>query len=225
LVFTPHDFKDYKMKNLIVILALVMFSTAALAQDATSTSEDGAAASSTATNSASNGGQSVNIGCLVNCNEGEGERGVEGPTQSQADIHYSGEYDVNTVPNVSAPGLTTTLTETCMGSTSAGAGWVGFGFSFGTTWRDSACVRRLDARQLSAIGYNLGAKELMCDSDAVRQALKRAGKPCFVDLPAEVREEVNPAAAADVVEAEQISSGDAGGAGAGGAGAGVASKW
>ena len=209
------------MKNLIVIFALVMFSSAALAQDATSTSEDGAAASSTATNSASNGGNSgnVTIGCLVDCG-GDGERGVDGPTQIQSDVHYSGEYDVRTVPNVSAPGLTTTLTETCMGSTSAGAGWVGFGFSFGTTWRDNACVRRLDARQLSSIGYNLGAKELMCDSDAVRDALKRPGKPCFVDLPEEVREEVNPAANADVVEAEKVSAG-----GAGGAGEGVDSKW
>jgi hypothetical protein len=211
------------MKNFIAIIALVAIfsSTTAMAQDATSTSEDGAAASSTATNSASNGGQNVNIGCLVNCNEGEGgERGIDGPTQTQNDIHYSGEYSVKAVPNVTAPGLTTTLTETCMGSTSAGAGWVGFGFSFGTTWRDSACVRRLDARQLAAIGYNLGAKELMCDSDAVREALKRAGKPCFVDLPAEVREAVNPNAAADIVEAEQISAGAAGGAGVAGQGDG-----
>ena len=60
----------------------------------------------------------------------------------------------------------------------------------------------------------------MCDSDAVRDALKRAGKPCFVDLPEEVREEVNPAANADVVEAEKVSAG-----GAGGAGEGVDSKW
>lgn len=84
------------------------------------------------------------------------------------------------VPSVMAPALTTTLTETCMGSTSVGVGWSGAGFSFGTTWRDSACVRRLDARQISSIHPNfaIAAKELMCDSDAVFAAFKRAGLPC-----------------------------------------------
>ena len=79
-----------------------------------------------------------------------------------------------------APALTTTLTETCMGSTSIGAGWSGGGVSFGTTWRDSACVRRLDARELKNIHPNfaLAAKELMCDSDKVYEAFKRAGMPC-----------------------------------------------
>jgi len=215
------------MKNLIVIFALVMFSTAALAQEVTATGDgSGAAGANASVDNAADSSNDATIGnTQVNVTfEGDAEdtRGIDSPIRSQneSNVHYSGEYDVNTVPNVSAPGLTTTLTETCMGSTSAGAGWVGFGFSFGTTWRDSACVRRLDARQLSAIGYNLGAKELMCDSDAVRQALKRAGKPCFVDLPEEVREEVNPNANADIVEAEQVSAG-----GAGGAGEGVDSKW
>ena len=75
----------------------------------------------------------------------------------------------------------TTLTETCMGSTSAGAAGAGFGFSFGTTWRDSACVRRLDARQMTAFGDISTAREMMCDSDLVRAAAKRAGRPCVDD--------------------------------------------
>lgn len=79
-----------------------------------------------------------------------------------------------------APALTTTLTETCMGSTSIGAGWSGGGVSFGTTWRDSACVRRLDAREIKNIHPNFAvvAKELMCDSSNVYDAFKRAGIPC-----------------------------------------------
>jgi len=85
------------------------------------------------------------------------------------------------VPNAIAPNLATTLTETCMGSTSFGASGSGFGFSFGTTWRDSACVRRLDARQLSAFGDLPTAREMMCDSDKVREAAKRAGRPCVAD--------------------------------------------
>ena len=134
---------------------------------------------------ATNAGNAQDV--TVNIDQSEPEtRGLE-QSQITQDVRYSGEYSVKNVPAVSAPALTTTLTETCMGSTSVGAGWVGFGFSFGSTWRDSACVRRLDARQLSSLGYNLGAKELMCDSDAVRAALKRAGKPCYVDLPTELK--------------------------------------
>ena len=90
------------------------------------------------------------------------------------------------VPNVMAPSLTTTLTETCMGSTSFGGSGSGFGFSFGTTWRDSACVRRLDARQLAAFQDMGTAREIMCASSIVREAAKRAGRPCVEDggLPA-----------------------------------------
>jgi hypothetical protein len=85
------------------------------------------------------------------------------------------------VPAVSAPNLATTLTETCMGSTSFGASGSGFGFSFGTTWRDSACVRRLDARQMSAFNETAISIEMMCDSDLVREAAKRANRPCVAD--------------------------------------------
>jgi len=85
------------------------------------------------------------------------------------------------VPNVSAPGLATTLTETCMGSTSGGAAAAGWGFSFGTTWRDSACVRRLDSRQMSAFGDTATARQMMCDSELVRNAAKAVGRPCMED--------------------------------------------
>lgn len=85
------------------------------------------------------------------------------------------------VPSVSAPSLTTTLTETCMGSTSFGGAGAGFGFSFGTTWRDSACVRRLDSRQLAAFNDMPTAREIMCASVMVREAAKRAGRPCVED--------------------------------------------
>ena len=85
------------------------------------------------------------------------------------------------VGGVVAPNLATTLTETCMGSTSVGAGWSGFGASFGTTWRDSSCTRRLDARQMSAFGDISTAREMMCESDTVRQAAKRVGRPCMED--------------------------------------------
>ena len=81
-----------------------------------------------------------------------------------------------------APSLTTTLTETCMGSTSLGAGMSGGSVVFGTTWEDEACVRRLDARELKSIGDAEASKELMCSSKAVRKAFKSVGRPCKVDV-------------------------------------------
>lgn len=68
-----------------------------------------------------------------------------------------------------------------MGSTSVGAGFSGGSFSFGTTWRDHACVRRLDAREIKSFGDIQAAKEIMCDSDLVREAFKRVGRPCAED--------------------------------------------
>lgn len=47
-----------------------------------------------------------------------------------------------------APGLTTTLTETCHGSSSIGGAVSGFGLSLGSTWADQECVVRLNARDL-----------------------------------------------------------------------------
>ena len=68
-----------------------------------------------------------------------------------------------------------------MGSTSFGGAGAGFGFSFGTTYRDTACIRRLDARQVGAFGENAVAMEMMCDSDKVREAAIRAGRKCVAD--------------------------------------------
>lgn len=86
-----------------------------------------------------------------------------------------------TVPTVTTPGLSTTLTETCMGSSSGGVGVAGFGISGGSTWSDESCVRRLDSRHLAAIGDVATARELMCNSEEVREAAKRAGRPCLAD--------------------------------------------
>ena len=110
------------------------------------------------------------------------------------------------VPNVMAPSLTTTLTETCMGSTSFGGSGSGFGFSFGTTWRDSACVRRLDARQLAAFNDMGTAREIMCASSIVREAAQRAGRPCVEDggLPAYQLAQPAPVAAVTVEDAAAV---------------------
>jgi hypothetical protein len=80
-----------------------------------------------------------------------------------------------------APALTTTFSETCMGSTSAGAGFAGGAVSIGSTWEDEACIRRLDAREVKSMGDAETAKEIMCGSKEVREAFKRVGRPCAID--------------------------------------------
>lgn len=68
-----------------------------------------------------------------------------------------------------------------MGSTSAGAGFAGGSVSVGSTWEDEACIRRLDAREVKAMGDAEAAKEILCDSPKVRAAFLRVGRPCAID--------------------------------------------
>jgi hypothetical protein len=97
---------------------------------------------------------------------------------AETTVRYQGGYELKNVPGVVAPNLTTTLTETCMGSTSIGGAGVGFGFSAGTTWKDTDCVNRLNARELRTFGDTAAAKEVMCENEVVRAAYKRVGQPC-----------------------------------------------
>lgn len=101
---------------------------------------------------------------------------------------YAGGYKLETVPSMSAPSLTTTFSETCMGSTTGSAGWLGFGGSLGSTWKDEECIRRLNAIMLANTLHEYAAsKELMCGNAEINMvftALERAtGKPvsCLMD--------------------------------------------
>lgn len=85
------------------------------------------------------------------------------------------------VPGAYAPSLSTTLTETCMGSTSGGVGFAGGSVSLGTTWSDDNCVNRLNAREIHSYGDAVLAKEIMCENEVVRKAAIRVGRPCMVD--------------------------------------------
>lgn len=99
-------------------------------------------------------------------------------------VRYKGGYDLKNVPDAVAPGLTTTLTETCMGSSSVGGSGVGFGVSIGSTWRDEECVRRLHARELKAMGQPAAGVELLCGNPEVWAAMESAGTPCKRSNPA-----------------------------------------
>jgi len=106
----------------------------------------------------------------------------QGNTQGITTTNHGSDLS-DAVPAVVAPSLTTTLSETCMGSTSMGVAGAGFGISFGSTWKDEACVRRLDSRELRSFGsglapndailFHFAAKERMCADKKIRAAFER----------------------------------------------------
>jgi hypothetical protein len=59
-------------------------------------------------------------------------------------ITSNGRVQVENVPNIYAPNIYPTAP--CMGSSSVGAGWVGFGMSGGTSWVDTECQLQEAAR-------------------------------------------------------------------------------
>jgi hypothetical protein len=98
-------------------------------------------------------------------------------TRSTVDYNQS-SYSVRTTPAIAAPSLTTTLSDTCMGSASFGLSVTGFGATGGTTLVDQACVRRLDAREFRAMGLTDVALALLCQSEANRRAVEATGHLC-----------------------------------------------
>lgn len=98
-------------------------------------------------------------------------------TRATVDYNQS-SYSVRTNPAIAAPALTTTLSDTCMGSVSFGLSFTGFGATGGSTMVDQACVRRLDAREFRAMGLTDVALALLCQSDANRRAVEATGHLC-----------------------------------------------
>jgi hypothetical protein len=98
-------------------------------------------------------------------------------TRATIDSNQS-SYSVRNVPQVSAPPLVTTLSDTCMGSASVGLSVTGFGATAGTTRVDEACVRRLDAREFRAMGLTEVALSLLCQSESNRRAVEATGHLC-----------------------------------------------
>lgn len=108
--------------------------------------------------------------------------GEGGSSSSDNSVSVSVEGDRHIRQPVStayAAPLTSGL-DTCMGSTTAGGQGVAFGLSFGTTWTDKNCVRLKNARELSAMGYQKAAVELLCQDKSVAKAMKAAGHECVV---------------------------------------------
>lgn len=116
------------------------------------------------------------------------------PATTRNTLGYEGEFRQNyratirNTPDAYAPAITGG-TNPCTNGVSGGGSVAGFGLALGGSWSDPNCERR----NLSALLHNQGqpelAQEVLCETDAVRQARLRMaqagrGQPCIADIPA-----------------------------------------
>ena len=140
-------------------------------------------------NAGSFSGAQAQSGVAVNStNNRIGQTATQGVTFNSPAVPDNTKVTIRSAPQVVAPALATTLTETCMGSSSIGASGIGFGLTFGSTWTDHDCQNRLDARQLASMGYRDAARVVMCANPVVRKAFKATGNPCPEDQATTVSE-------------------------------------
>lgn len=83
-------------------------------------------------------------------------------------MHYSGGYTLENVPDAIAPNVYPT--SPCMGSSSMGGAGVGFGISFGTSWKDDDCGVRETARSFAGMGMKEDALAVLCSSEYAKSA-------------------------------------------------------
>jgi hypothetical protein len=150
------------LRNILIVTALLTsVASGAFAQTVNSTSGSTAAANTSSASTNAGNKQAITI------------NQPETPADTKA--------TVSTVPSMAAPALTTTLTETCMGSVAGGLSIQGFGLTGGKTIVDEACVRRLDARELATtLGDRDAARELMCRDPEINAVYAAVGRPCKV---------------------------------------------
>lgn len=146
----------------------------------------GAATGGTATGNSSTVTVSLTTGSGSGDGSGSGSSSssASGTSNTAAQVDYGGSYTVKSAPQIVAPSLTSTFSDTCMGSSSFGLSVVGFGATGGTTMVDEACVRRLDSREFRAMGMIDVALSLLCQSPANRKAVESTGRACPSASPA-----------------------------------------
>jgi hypothetical protein len=144
----------------------------------------GSATGGNATGGAATGGRSNANGntstvsvSLTNSGSSGSSAGGSDPNAATT-VRYDGSYTVKSAPPIAAPSLTSTFSDTCMGSSSFGLSFVGFGATGGSTMVDEACVRRLDSREFRAMGLNDVALALLCQSAANKKAVEATGRAC-----------------------------------------------
>ena len=95
--------------------------------------------------------------------------GTPAQTTQTQNIHNSGS--VSNVPAVFAPGLSAAGLETCLGSVSVGASWLGTGITGGGSIPDPGCAARLDARTLWSMGLKKAAVARLCLTSEIRASM------------------------------------------------------
>lgn len=160
------------MKKLVLAATVLAVSaTPVLAQDATAVgtgiARSTSVSASRATAISGQGGTGIGTGgnpsAVLN---------VQGaPSQTTTSVVNSGHSSVTTVPSVFAPGLSAAGLETCLGSVSVGASWLGTGLTGGGTIPDAGCAARLDARTLWSFGLRSAAVARLCLGDDIRRSM------------------------------------------------------
>jgi hypothetical protein len=79
-----------------------------------------------------------------------------------------------------APALTSSSFIACLGSVSAGAGFMGGSFAIGSTMMDEPCNLRQYALLLTTMGDAQAAKAVLCSDETVAKAFNDVGRPCGV---------------------------------------------
>lgn len=126
---------------------------------------------------------------IANANGGQGGNAKQGQKQAQKQrqsqqatqanaqsVTIEGNRQRQPVSTAYAAGLA--ATGPCLGSASGGIQAAAVGISLGGTKQDEGCNRRYNAQMLDAMGLNDAAVMLMCQDDAVREAMTATGRSC-----------------------------------------------
>ena len=159
--------------TLLTTTALVLALVAGVASAAPTTATSNAGAVST-----SNSGSVAVANPVANASANSGAANAANQQTINTTNTVPEHQTIETAPPIVAPQLTTTLTETCMGSTSVGVSVLGWGATGGTTWNDKECIDRLNARELNAMGYRAEACYVMRSDPVVDAAFNKAGDTC-----------------------------------------------
>ncbi len=161
--------KVTRLEALIGLLAIGFLAFASVAKAApTLTSTSGANSSA--------GAASGSASTAISGGGGGGQGGVGASNfqvSPQVSINSTGSNLSKAIPSMIAPALSTTLTETCLGSATGALAVSGFGITGGKTFVDNDCVARLNAREMRAIGQLDVAMEILCSRPTVYTAMAR----------------------------------------------------
>jgi hypothetical protein len=182
------------MKRLLATAVLMAAASGQVcAQQATAVGTGiGVAKSSSKSDAVAVGGGVGNTG-VVNANPTSTV--TVGGSPANSTITTQGKTSVSTVPSVFAPGLAAAGLETCLGSVSVGASWLGTGLTGGGSIPDAGCAARLDARTLWSMGLKKAAVARLCLNPDIYRSMPDI---CATYLPAPPTGYVQPVLAATV---------------------------